>query len=91
MFIEPSPATPLSKVLITFDYLLSLPILGFPLEDDPSGNLDATILAAEVACPLSTTGIATVLFPCLKAIRSAIPVAAVPASISDEGKDSWGA
>ena len=42
MFVEPSAPAPLRKVLS--DCLLSLPILSFPLEDDPSDDLDVPTL-----------------------------------------------
>ena len=91
MFVEPSTATPLSKVLITSDCLLPLPILAFPSKDDPSDDLDATTSAIGIACPLGArvtseyAGITIVLFPC-----PAIHVVAFPIAVTDEGKDSWG-
>ena len=94
MFVESSPTTPLSKVLVTSNFLLSLPILAFPSKDDPSGDLDSTTFAAGIACPLVTivtgeyAGITTVLFP-YPDVRSVIHVAAVPVAVTDEGKDSW--
>ena len=96
MFIEPTPTALLRKVFATSDCLLSLPILDFPSTDDPSGDLDATTLAAGIACPLGARVIAEyagntiVLFPCPHVVRSAIHVAVVLVAATNEGKDSWG-
>ena len=76
--------------------MLSLPILAFPSEDDPSGDLDATTLVAGIACPLGArvtseyASIIIVLFPYPDVVISVIHVAVVPIAATDEGKDSWG-